>query len=212
MTVSRERNLIFYEDLFNMSYSPDSFIPLLEEYLKCGFPIDFAPDIKINSEAFYVIDNKLPSTPLLYVAASTQCDAKIVKALLDNGADPNILVGPWRQNALLYAACNRDHDDIKTKVDVIEILANKVAEVDLADKYGNTALYYVAQDYHLTKNPEFRRSIVTLVRCGADLNNIGKGKNLEEDFRNQLMRLVVQATQTHEELTSTSESGFVYEL
>lgn len=212
MTVSRERNLIFYEDLFNMSYSPDSFIPLLEEYLKCGFPIDFAPDVKINSEAFYVIDHRLPSTPLLYVAASTQCDAKIVKALLDNGADPNIIVNPLRQNALLYAACNRDNVDSKTKADVIEILAKVVTEVDLADKYGNTTLYYVVQDYHLTKDPEFRRSIVTLVQRGADVNNIGKGKNLEEDFRNQLMRLVVQATQTHEELTSTSESGFEYEI
>jgi hypothetical protein len=92
--------------------------------------------------------------PLISAARDGRLDA--VRLLLDRGADPNLLVPPFDECALMHAAA-------EGHVDIVSLLLDRGASIDQTAKYGDNALHRASANGHL-------EVVKLLVARGADIN------------------------------------------
>lgn len=194
---------------------PELYERRLKFYIKAGFPIDFMPDKDLDKA--YLIDNFLPSLPLLYAAIRPlSADVSIIKCLLDNGANPDILVPPFGQNALLYAASNcvdLGDKSIKAEPEIISLLAMAVKDINITDKHNSTPLFCACNYYYHTKDKRLLNTILTLLEAGADIECIDKRTGVSPERKEYIKKLAAMLLESkHELATLETETGFEYEI
>ena len=117
-------------------------------------------------------------TPLLFAARDGKVES--AKALLDAGADPN-LVDPDRHTPLIIALMNGHFD-------VAGLLIQRGADVNMQDKVGQTALYAAVDGHTMpaSNRPAPRETDDTLSSIDVIRMLLDKGANVDAPLRAQV--------------------------
>lgn len=94
--------------------------------------------IKLNKININYI-NKNGSTPLMF--ACQYQNLKIIKFLIENNADINIINKNYNKNSIMWAAYSDDYDP-----EIITYLLNQGAQFDLVDDDNKSLLYYACKN------------------------------------------------------------------
>ena len=213
--VDRREYLIYYEKLYDAMQEPELFERRLINYLGLGFPIDFRPDIDLDRD--YLIENSLPSLPILYAAIRPlSADVSIIKLLLENGANPDILVPPFGQNALLYAASScvdLGDKSVRVNPEIINLLVTAVKDINITDKHNSSPLFCACNFYYHTKDKRLLNTILTLLEVGADINSIDKKNDAPPERKEYLKGLAAILLESKQELAKLgTEIDFEFEI
>ena len=96
------------------------------------------------------------ATPLL-AAVSTRKPPKMIKLLLEKGANPNIQSNELQVSSLIAASMpNRRTGENFISPKVIQYLLDYDADINIKDKDGKTALDYMKENPDFTKTPLFK--------------------------------------------------------
>ncbi|CAF1008766.1 unnamed protein product [Rotaria sp. Silwood1] len=117
---------------------------------------------------------KLGSTPFLL--ASEICDLDIIEACIEAGADLDFAPsGSDADNLNITGQTALFMATLKDRVDVVKVLIEKGAQVNVKNRYGVSPLLLCAESGN-------RELVQALVKAGADVNITPQGELAEENF------------------------------
>lgn len=115
-----------------------------------------------NSEIFYLLDDLVEqgydytNGLAMYIPYCSGMNTSDILFLLKQGADPNILVGVYRDTPLIYSA-------IGDRTDIMKLLIDYDADIDALDSNGCNA-------FQNALSRGRKKAALLLMNMGADIN------------------------------------------